>query len=440
MQSRGRRRTSAALLALLVGLPGAAGCASAGSSTADPAESVSASERLPAGLADALARRGQAVLRRDADAWLAGIDPTVPAFVAAQQQLFANLNRLPLQSWTFRPGHLIESGADRVQLHVDLIYRLQGDTRDVTRDQLVTLTRSTGRWLVHDQQPGLPQPPDLWDLGPIAVSRGSRSVVVGAAARRRELAGFAADLDTAAAHVDAIWGSDWSRSVVALVPADPAAMARLLGPDRSGGLDRLAAVAIGEVDVATGVASSPTGRSRPAADRVLLNADAFSRFGQVGRMVVLTHEVTHLATRAVHRVAPPLWLQEGFADYLAYRDTGLPATAVTADLIAQVRAGQAPSALPGPEEFDATRPSISAAYAAGWLAVDLIARQYGPAAVIRFYRTAAGIGSGAIESGIGSAGTVGTEQALVAAFRQVLGTDQQAFVVRWRAAVADLAG
>ena len=438
MQSRGRRRTGAVLLAFLVGLPGVAGCASAGSSAADPAASVSASasDPLPAGLTDALARRGQAVLRREPAAWLAGIDPTLPAFVTAQRQLFANLSRLPLQSWTYRPGRLIESGADRVRLHVDLIYRLQGDTRDITRDQLVTLTRSTGRWLVCDQQPGLPQPPELWDLGPIAVSRGARSVVVGAVERRGELAEFAADLDAAATRVDAVWGSDWSRSVVALVPADPAAMARLLGPDRSGGLDRLAAVAIGEVDVSTGVGSTLTGRSRPTADRVVLNADAISRFGQVGRMVVLTHEVAHLATRASHRVAPPLWLQEGFADYLAYRDTGLPATAVAADLIAQVEAGQAPSALPGPEQFDATRPSISAAYAAGWLAVDLIDRQYGPAAVIRFYRTAAGIGS----AGVGSAGTVGSEQALDAAFRGVLGTDQQAFVARWRAAVADLAG
>jgi hypothetical protein len=76
--------------------------------------------------------------------------------------------------------------------------------------------------------------------------------------------------------------------------------------------------------------------------------------------------------------------------------------------------------LPVPADFDAGRGPIEPAYAGSWLAVDLIARQQGAAAVVRFYREAAGEGP-------------------AAAFRDVLGVGQAEFVARWRAAITDLA-
>jgi hypothetical protein len=252
------------------------------------------------------------------------------------------------------------------------------------------------------------------------VHRGSRSLVIGAAGRVDQLAGFAADLDAAALTVDRAWGEAWPRTVVALVPADLTGMAAVLGPGHDVGLAQLAAVTSGDLDVAAGPAGSSVDGVRPTADRVVLNPTAFAGLGPVAREVVLTHEVTHLATRASRLGSPDLWLQEGFADYVAYRDSGLDRAAIAGDLLTRARQGELPTALPVPSDFDAGRGPIEPAYAGSWLAVDMIARRKGAAAVVRFYREAAG-------------------QGLPAAFSDVLGVGQAAFVAQWRAAITDLA-
>jgi hypothetical protein len=232
-------------------------------------------------------------------------------------------------------------------------------------------------------------------------------------------------------------------------------MAAVLGSEDHHGLDQVAAITIGDVATA-GDVGPPAG----SADRVVVNAAAFSAFGPLGRRVVLTHEVTHVATRATSVVDTPLWMQEGFADYVAYRDTGLSRGVIAADALRLVRAGRTPWHLPSAQDFDPSRSRIAPAYAEAWLAMDLIARSGGPREVVAFYRTAAGIngvpGAGRLEQDAGgnaagapavAAASPGLEVEAVApaaaprsadeattqaAFREVLGTDQAGFERRWR--------
>jgi hypothetical protein len=224
------------------------------------------------------------------------------------------------------------------------------------------------------------------------------------------LAQRAAEADRAVAAVDRVWSAPWSHRVVLVVPASLAEMKTLAG-NGGAGLDQIAALTTGE---------RIGGTSGTEADRVLLNPGAFSRLTPLGRRVVLTHETTHVATRAVTRTFPVSWLSEGFADYVGYLDTGVPVEVAAEDALTQVRAGRIPSHLPSDDDFDAASRDVSPAYSQAWLACRLIARRHGQAALVAFYRQVAG-------SVTGDAATA------LAAGWSVLGTDAAAFLRDWQA-------
>jgi hypothetical protein len=120
---------------------------------------------------------------------------------------------------------------------------------------------------------------------------------------------------------------------------------------------------------------------------VFVNPDVFGRLRRAGAQVVLSHEATHVAVDAARSVLP-LWLVEGFADYVALRDVDLPITTTAGQIIAQVRHHGPPRALPGATEFDTTTSHLGAAYEGAWLACRVLADRGGEAALVRLYRQA----------------------------------------------------
>jgi hypothetical protein len=379
--------------------------------------------------------RAAALAAGDRTRWLAGIDPAATAFRERQARLFDSLRRVPLQGWSWeRDGDRVpqlpaarrrELGGDAWLARVVLRYRVPGfDGADVRRVQYLTVVRrpagtgsAPGALRLAGDTDGPSDGRDLWDLGPVEVARGRASLVIGRTHpdELREIAHLA---DAAVADVTAVWGRDWARRVVVLVPEDEEEMAALLGRGGPGGnqgagLDQMAAVTSRQL--------APGGSVAPSVDRILLNPGAFRALGELGRDVVLTHEITHVATRAATPPGQPMWLSEGLADYVGFLDADVPAMVAAADLLGRVRAGTAPAALPTAADFDATRGDVAPAYEAAWLACRLLAERYGERSLIRFYRTA------------GAGG-------LAAAFTQVLGTTEDAFVADWRASLAELAG
>jgi hypothetical protein len=388
-----------------------------------------------------LDERSRAVLTRDAAAWLATVDPAAGDFAARQAVVFENLAPVPLQAWRYElagNGPALSSGR-RVELaaedawvvRVVLVYRLQNSgSGAVRREQYLTVVQRNGRLLIAGDRDGRTAV-DLWDLGPVHVLRSARSLLIGTA-DDAALAAYAGPIDRAAGHVDEVWGADWPRTVVVMVPRDQTQMAALLARD-SGGLDQIAAVTTGEIGLDTAATS---------ADRIILNPDGFAKLGPTGSDVVLTHEITHVATRATTTTAVPIWLSEGFADYVAYLPTGLTPQQIARDVLSLVPQGTAPTSLPESDDFDAAVTDIAPAYSSAWLAVHLIAERYGQGRLLDFYRAVAN-GGGTASSAAPSAGpgkSTASQGSVDTAFASVLGTDQARFVADWRAEMARLAG
>lgn len=381
-----------------------------------------------------LDRRETALGERDRSAYLATVDPARPAVRRREATTFDRLAALPVEAWDLRleseprPVRSADGGQASPPTwaaDVTVRHRLRGfDTGWASRRSSFALTRRSGRWyvarerLVSRGRPGgagtavvdrgTTPAKDLWQLRPVTVVRGTRSLVLGAGSRS-ELVPVAREVDEQVDKVSRVWGTTWSRRVVVLVPRTLKDMGTLLGA-QTAGLRRIAAVTTGETDPSTGRSAS----------RVVVNPAAFRRLAPVGREIVLAHEVTHVAARPATTRRVPTWLAEGLADYVAYRGTGLSAEVVAEELFDDVRAGQVPERLPAATDFRGTRRRLAQSYEMGWLACRYVADRYGPKTLLHLYRTT------------GSSG-------LDAALRETLDLSESRFTAQWQSYVARLA-
>jgi hypothetical protein len=238
-------------------------------------------------------------------------------------------------------------------------------------------------------------------------------LVVGPASQRATMVKVAELMKAAIPRVTAVWGPHWARRVVVEVPSTQHEFRRLTGD--SGDLNRIAALTSAEV-------SANRGRPKPVGDRVTINPRVWPTLRRVGAAIVLTHELTHVATRADTGSQTPRWLAEGFADYVGYRGEGLPVTSAAAELARAVRAGRLPSRLPRNADFDGGAPRLAQSYEVSWLACRDIATRYGQPALVRFYRM---VGRSRQTSA----------RAVRAGLHRVLGLTSSEFTAQWRAYV-----
>lgn len=343
-----------------------------------------------------LGRRAAAIRGRDRAAFTATLDPTQPAFVQKQLRMFDALRAVPLASWRYDLADDGALGTESPYLRryaattadvwapvATLRYQLRGfDATPTAVRQFFTFVERDGRWLTASDTdfPGDERKTerDVWDFGPVAVVTGSRSLVLGHPGHTSLLRDVARQVDAAIPRVSNVWGTNWSRKAVVVVPETQRELAAILGDGTD--LSRIAAVAVAELPSDAG--------SHPVGNRVIVNPPNFRRLGANGRRVVLTHEVTHVATRDATGTDVPTWLVEGFADYVGYLGTGLGPKAICQELAADVRAGRRPTELPNDTDFAGTNPRLAQAYEAAWLAVRLIADRVGRAGLVAFYRAA----------------------------------------------------
>lgn len=157
-------------------------------------------------------------------------------------------------------------------------------------------------------------------------------------------------------------------------------------------------------------------------DRVVVSGSALDRLTPTGRRVVLAHEATHVALRAAVAGIPATWLAEGLADAVGYAGSGLAPARVAVDELARVRADGPPQHLPGPDAFDASAGPVGPGYQAAYLAVRLLRREHGRAAVCRLYRAAARSAAVGVPAG----------KATREAFPGAAGVTEAAFTRAWR--------
>ncbi|MFC9945903.1 hypothetical protein [Streptomyces pratensis] len=395
-----RRSTAGAVLAALLIAPACAAPREA--PTGITAQEVGAT----------LERRAAAVMGHDTAAYLAALDPRAASFRAAQSAELRNLADVPLESWAYEVKDVTGEGGDRVTAEVELRYRIKGyDKAPMSSSRTVELVRrDDGRtWYISADRAADGAPGQLWEQGDVDVVRGTHSLVLGVGRQAAELRRIAATADAAVPAVTGAWPEPWGERVVVIVPESVEDMAGLLDSPAAS-YRGIAAVTTGEVG----------GGGRAPADRVIVNPQAYGMLGDFGQRVVLTHETTHVATRAHTSAATPVWLSEGFADRAAYRQESRTAPEIAPELAEAVRSGDLPARLPSDEDFgfgeDAAK--LSRAYEGGWLACELIARDWGEEELIAFYKA---VGSRSERDGA-------VEQAM----HTVLGTTPQDFTARWR--------
>ena len=289
--------------------------------------------------------------------------------------LVRNAGALRVEDFTLRfvdaEGALAADGSWTAA--VDATWGFAGFDRAPARTEVLAHFRNDGDRVALTGIGGGDHPSPLWLDGPLQVRRTARTLVMvdGTAAAADAYARRA----SAAVPVVRRVVPQWRRGLVVEVPASVGDLDRTLDAER-GTYDQIAAVT-----------TSADGSLAPDAPvHVFVNPDVFDDLRPTGAQVVMSHEATHVATDAWVSTMP-LWLLEGFADYVALRDVDLPLSTSAAQITAEVRRDGPPRALPGADEFGTRTADLGATYESAWLAVRLLARDGGERALVDFYRS-----------------------------------------------------
>ena len=227
------------------------------------------------------------------------------------------------------------------------------------------------------------------------------------------LATLAEELDGAVAAVTAVWGTEWSQHVAVVLPSTLDEMRELVGP----------AFAVDGIAAATTADKVDVANHSAVGQRVVLNPDQAGKLSPSARRIVLRHEITHVAARASTVDGAPMWLLEGFADYVGYRDSGLAPREAAPDLVRALRDGGPPDHLPADADLHGTNDNLDLAYQLAWSAALHVVDRAGEPGLVLLYRKIAGDPS-----------------TVDAAMREVLGLDLNGFVASWRDSLASAFG
>jgi hypothetical protein len=330
-----------------------------------------------------LTRRADAVLDDDRAAFLATVDKRQTTFYKRQANLFARMRTVPFSDLTYKITDEHAStrlrrryDADQViQAQVQARYRFKGqDASPVLARHSYTFVLTRSVWRIAgpgDAGQRRRDDTEIWDGGRVRTAGSARTLIVyhpGDEALARRLLRVA---DRAYTQVDAAWTRHWERKAVILVPKDEQEAEELVG---ASDLSRVAAVASSSVE------SGAT--ERVLGNRIVVNTDNVERYNDLNLQVLITHEMTHVATRALGD-GVPLLLVEGFADWAALKPLGYPLAVTRPNLARRVRADRFDGKLPGDGEFRG--PDAAVAYDEGSAFCLWVADTYGPGKLRALY-------------------------------------------------------
>lgn len=429
----------AATVGLLVGRPdhtGSEGSSGSGSSPADTAPGepdAPPSQAEIAAVLQLLNRHAAELTARNQAGWNGDLDTaaTARSYRTQEQAAFTALAGVPLAVWRYvllapvtdptvlRPAAVRLNGRV-VVLHVQLQYGFRRvDPLPTAKDEWLTAVRRPDGWrLAADtdtESGGGVSWHGPWDFGPLVARSGPHTLVLAHPAHRADLAVFGELVERSIPVVTSVWGTGWNDQVAVLVPDSSAEFQAVTGD--GGDSHDIAAVA-----VADSRNPDPTVNPRLAVlgARIVLNPDNLTRLDAAGRRLVVQHELTHIATRAVTEDQMPEWLIEGFADYVGNLGSGRSDPDIAPELTADVRAGRLPRALPLSADFDDAGNQLPELYEESWLACRLIADRIGQHGLVRFY------------TAVAKATAQDPSTALATVLRGQLHTDPAAFVTAWR--------
>jgi hypothetical protein len=342
--------------------------------------------RLPADPSTELPRlldkRAQAVLHGDRAAFLATVDKRQKTFYREQATEFANMRTVPFKALVYKiTGQETSNGLRRryhadqvVQVQVQTRYRFTGqDTNPVLARHFYTFVLTRSVWRIADDAIRRGRDDvEIWDGGPVRTRRSARTLIVHHPGQELLAERLLRVADRAYAQVGAAWTGDWERKAVILVPKDQEEAERLVGARN---LARVAAVASSSVE---------SGASeRVLGNRIVVNTDNVVRYDDLNLQVLITHEMTHVATRTLGD-GVPLLLVEGFADWAALKPLGYPFAVTRPNLARAVREGRFDGTLPRDGEFRGSDAAV--AYDEGSAFCLWVANTYGTGKLQALYR------------------------------------------------------
>lgn len=374
---------------LVAAIADGGGSAPQPSGTAPGPPSAPAAEAAGRLLVDELERAWDSGSSRDFTALAATGPPARRATEATWQALTAlDVGRLDLR-WVSSVARPADTAADpavgRAVAVVEVVWERAGWSVAATNELELVHTvddastessagQPVGGLLDLEARAGEPAP--LWALAPLDVmtTRGG-ATVVGLAGRvaRGELLRLVAAADR---EVAAVLPDSGARTPLLVVAPGTATQFADLVADRS---DYAAIAAV------TTTADGSVRSQSPV--QVLLNPPVFDRLGPVAAGVVLAHEATHVVTGATS-VRLPLWVAEGFADYVALRDGDVPVRVAAGRAIAAARRDGVPRELPSAADFATDAHGLGRAYELAWLAFRVLDQRVGTDATVDFYRAA----------------------------------------------------
>jgi hypothetical protein len=347
--------------------------------TVEPPRPVEVARASPAEAAAALATFVAGVQERDPDT-LAALAPTASPDVREQLSgIAANTSSLDLRGVTARyvdqVGTISPDGAwsgvveltwrfggfDRAPARADVVVRFAPDDRGGGLAVAGFGTRGA-------QEGRVP----LWLRGRLSVVRTDDYLVLVDGTQRA--ANDVAERVARGIPIVQDVLPEWDSPVVVEVPASAADLDEALGAS-PGTYAGIAAVTAG--------AGTDSGPRAPV--HVFVNPEVTDGLRRAGAQVVMSHELVHVATDAVRRPVEP-WLLEGFADYVALRDTRLPDRVTLGRAIAAARRDGVPRELPSAADFDTRAQDLQARYEEAWLACRIIAERLGERGLVSVYK------------------------------------------------------
>jgi hypothetical protein len=367
-----------------------------------------------------LALRARAILRHDRPGFLASVDSRRAGFYRAQAALFDRMVTAPFSGFSYQLDNPANLATPRIRRRyapapvylpeVEASYHFRGqDASPVLARFYYTFVWTGSAWRIAAQdelRPAFQSDAEIWDFGPLQTVATSRTLVVFHPGDGLLAGRLLATAERGYAQVAASWSGPWEHKVVILVPRDQDEAERLVGAHDLG---QVAAVA------ASSIESGPF--QRVLGNRIVVNSSNVRRYDQLNLQVVITHEMTHVATRTLGQ-GVPLFIVEGFADFTALRPIAQPLAFTRPALAAAVRAGRFTGALPS--DADLRGPSASVAYDASSSFCLWVASTFGEARLQALYRAF----RGAVEPGIGGQDVT---------FRRVLGVSRATAQARWAA-------
>ena len=285
----------------------------------------------------------------------------------------ANARALRVRDFTLRyvdeEGGVADDGSWSAA--VDATWRFAGFDREPAHVEMTVRFVTQGDHVALEGVGGGGRRSPLWMTTALQVRR-TPSTLVMVAGSAHEADAYARRATTAVPVVRRVL-PQWHSGLVVEVPSSGHALDSTLDAD-PGEYANIAAVT-STVD-GSGAAGAPV--------HVFVNPDVFDSLRPQGAQVVMSHEAVHVATGAATS-SMPLWLLEGFADYVALRDVDLPITTTAGQIIKRVRRDGPPAHLPGAAEFGTTTTHLGATYESAWLACRLLARTGGEAALVHLY-------------------------------------------------------